>query len=86
MERDLGIETQAKKWNKFMPNVSTLLRLADYFGVSTDYLLGRESSMPDDELELLVNYRALTPTQKEELARFVQFIHSQSPIKKDSAM
>lgn len=32
---------------KFLPSVENLLKLADYFGVSTDYLLGKE----DDETE-----------------------------------
>ncbi len=27
-----------------MPSVEVLVRIADYFGVSTDYLLGREQS------------------------------------------
>lgn len=30
------------KQRRSMPNGATLCRLADYFGVSTDYLLGRE--------------------------------------------
>ena len=32
-------------WNEdSVPRLSTLLKIADYFGVSTDYLLGRESA------------------------------------------
>ena len=27
---------------EWLPNIQNLLKLADYFGVSTDYLLGRE--------------------------------------------
>ncbi|MDT2643192.1 helix-turn-helix transcriptional regulator [Enterococcus dongliensis] len=30
------------KWKKNTPNSDELARLADYFGVSVDYLLGRE--------------------------------------------
>ncbi|MGG1398965.1 helix-turn-helix transcriptional regulator [Bacillus salipaludis] len=36
------------------PSASHLIRLADYFNVSTDYLLGREKQIPV-ELENLVN-------------------------------
>lgn len=48
MERDIGLsENSAKKWkNNTMPNSATLQKIADYFNVSADYLLGRE---PDDE-------------------------------------
>ena len=30
------------KVGKILPSIPTLIKLADYFGVSTDYLLGRE--------------------------------------------
>ncbi len=42
------------------PNTKALKLIADYFGVTTDYLLGRSGSdpeLPEDEKELLANYR-----------------------------
>ena len=42
------------------PNSERLIAIADYFGVSTDYLLGRSGAdpeLPDDERELLKCYR-----------------------------
>lgn len=45
MAADIGIphtNLSAYKLGYAMPSVRRLLLLADYFGVSTDYLLGRE--------------------------------------------
>jgi len=49
-QEELGRRVGASKqsvsnWENgnIMPSIDLLLRLADFFGVSTDYLLGRES-------------------------------------------
>ena len=49
---DIGLNrSSVAKWkNGSIPNGSTLNRLADYFGVSVDYLLGNERTHPKDEL------------------------------------
>ena len=37
-----------KKWtDETLPSGATLVAIADYFGVSVDYLLGREEDAPD---------------------------------------
>ena len=47
LERDLGMaENSAKKWKDHAPGSEALKKLASYFDVSTDYLLG---IAPDDE-------------------------------------
>lgn len=56
------------------PTANTLTKLADYFKVTTDYLLGREeedgriivqeNELPSDENTLLTSYRALPPELK----------------------
>lgn len=49
------------------PDFSILLRLADYFHVSTDYLLGyssQQKATPSDH-ELLQLFHSLLPEQKE---------------------
>ena len=38
----------------------TLRRIADYFGVSIDYLLGHETPAVDDERQLLTCYRSFS--------------------------
>lgn len=47
LENALGISNGAvSKWNKSTPNVKTLKKLEEYFGVTTDYLLtGKEKEM-----------------------------------------
>ena len=45
----------------------TLRRIADYFGVSIDYLLGHKSPVTDDERQLLALFRSFTPSQRRRL-------------------
>lgn len=39
------------KWKNQSPKVETLQKVADYFNVSVDYLLGREEKPTDSDLE-----------------------------------
>ena len=56
-------------WKKGTPpNSERLEAIADYFGVSTDYLLGRSSADPallEDEQRLLNNYRKASAERKQ---------------------
>lgn len=65
--------------NERQPDYNTLIRIADYFKVSTDFLLGRdfydEVKRNDTELDQWLNDIKLAPSQKrEELKRFWKFI------------
>ncbi|AHZ54581.1 MULTISPECIES: helix-turn-helix domain-containing protein [Bacillus cereus group] len=65
--------------NERQPDYNTLIRIADYFNVSTDFLLGRDSNVKADrnnkELDQWLNDIKLAPSQKrEELKRFWNFI------------
>lgn len=51
------------------PDFATLLRLADYFHVSLDTLLGHELPPSSAEGELLRLYRSFAPAQQELLLR-----------------
>ena len=86
VERDLGIEQQAKKWRKFTPNASTLCKLADYFGVSVDFLLDREDSLSEDENAMIVNFRRLSETQKDAVQALMLGFLSQNPVKKETGI
>ena len=51
------------------PNLETLIKLADYYGVTLDYLVGREFKnevgyLTDNEKKLLQNYRSLNEENK----------------------
>lgn len=67
-------------WKKKIPNGASLAKVADYFGVSTDYLLGREvprESNTEDDLTAFfrINTEGMTEEEidnlKEELEDFM---------------
>ncbi|MDA2169280.1 helix-turn-helix transcriptional regulator [Bacillus cereus] len=65
--------------NERQPDYNTLIRIADYFKVSTDFLLGRnfdaEEKSNNSELDRWLNDIKLAPSKKrEELKRFWNFI------------
>lgn len=46
VESDLGMsKNYLYKWKKSVPTSDKLARVADYFGVSVDYLLGRDEDL-----------------------------------------
>lgn len=63
IENDLKItHGNIKKWQKSTPSIDSVERIADYFGVSIDTLLGRETDKPasDDEKKLLDLFRSMS--------------------------
>lgn len=51
------------------PNIETLIKLADYYGVSLDYLVGRKFKnelgyLTENEKQLLTNFRNLSEQNK----------------------
>ena len=83
---DIGLNRSAvAKWKAGgKPNGSTAARLAEYFGVTTDYLLGQtEQSTPvrsrqvsdeDIKFALFGGDGEITDAMYEEVKRFAQFI------------
>ncbi len=79
-----GIISKWKKGN--IPNGETLLKIANYFNCSIDYLLERvddpalspptESSLRSDERLLLDKYRQLTDTQRGELMGYLNCLYN----------
>ncbi len=90
---DLGIRHQKlSNWKTgySAPNFYDLVMIANYFDVSTDYLLGitedegsprlnapAPSAMPLDESELLKNYRALSYVGKARVAAYADLMREQ---------
>lgn len=70
---------------KRQPDYETLKKIADFFNVSTDYLLGRADNPPqsvDQQLEgvdfaLYGEIKDLTEAEKQDILNFVKFTKSQ---------
>lgn len=56
LERSTGISNgQIRRWDKSSPKAENLSKVADYFNVSTDYLLGREDSNENPSIDDIVD-------------------------------
>lgn len=67
----LGVKKQSiSNWenDNIMPSIDMLIRIADFFHVSTDYLLGRDEQ--DASAPLMLDVTGLTPGQIEHI-RFI---------------
>ena len=64
-----------------LPDYSALMKLADFFDCSVDYLMSRQddvgnitvvSSLSSDEEKLFTTYKQLTPAQKQAVNKLVE--------------
>ena len=73
------------------PTANTLLKYADFFQCTTDYLLGREDDfgnvvvqtekpapLPQDEQELLNIYQALSPAHRAQILEYARYFAEKS--------
>ena len=64
------------------PKADTLQKVADYFGVTTDYLLGRDEPeiIEDDKLKVIASHidDDVTEDDMEEILNFIEFIKSKN--------
>lgn len=76
---EIGLNRAAvAKWkNGSIPSGSTASKLAEYFGVTTDYLLGKEeqkksvlseADLTEGELRILSAFREMSPERQKALA------------------
>lgn len=64
----LGVKKQSiSNWenDNIMPSIDMLIRIADFFHVSTDYLLGRD--VQDPSAPQMIDMTGLTPRQIEHI-------------------
>jgi len=69
----LGVKKQSvSNWenDNIMPSIEMLIRIADFFHVATDYLLGRDIPEQEAEAPQMLDVTGLTPRQIEH----IQFI------------
>lgn len=77
---ELGISQQ--RFNFYVngsrePDISTLILLADYFGVTVDYLIGheKEPTVKDDGLtEVERVFISMPPEQRQDVLRYMEFL------------
>lgn len=75
LEAELGFGNGTiVKWNKSIPNADKLAKVADYFGVSIDYLLGRDIKEPRDiDIHRIERARSkMEPKDKEKMMRILE--------------
>ena len=74
--KEIGVSaTTISKWKAgAIPNGELLSKVADYFGCSTDYLLGRTNNPDFKSAEML---RDLSAEQWQDLLKYVQFLRWQ---------
>lgn len=78
LERTLGFGNGSiSKWNKQSPSTEKLKKVADYFDVSTDYLLDREPSKNisvEDALNAIMSYdgKPITDNDREILRGIIE--------------
>ena len=86
-------QTNIGRWEKELnePAASFLIRLADFFQCSTDYLLGREDDfgnitihtekpapLPPDTQELVNIYQALSPAHRSQILEYARYFAEKS--------
>lgn len=82
----IGINT-IKRWEteNRMPNAATLLAIADYFGVSVEYLKGESDergtaqsgpALSEEQLALLMEIKSLPEDQQKEAWAYIQYLKS----------
>ena len=80
LERATGISNgQIRRWDFSSPKAENLEKVADYFGVTTDYLLGREKKkleknvdLSDDTVIMTYQGKPLSPEDRELILRLMR--------------
>lgn len=87
IELEVAQETiSAYEKGKHSPSLKSLIKLADLFDVSIDYLIGRSDvrkmesrdSLPDEEMLLLTRFRSLNSLDKARLLAYSQGLADKS--------
>lgn len=80
LAKRLGVKKQSiSNWenDNIMPSIEMLVKIADFFHVSTDYLLGRGRQLMDGVQTIDVT--GLTPQQKEHICAIVEDFRQYGP-------
>lgn len=85
LEEALGFgNSTISKWDKSSPSLDKVIKVADFFDVSVDFLAGRETKKlaADDDNELLrlsvELVKRIPPEKLSEVENFIQYLISQA--------
>lgn len=79
LERQTGISNgQIRKWDSVTPGIDKLEKVADYFNVSMDFLLGRDSPELDNRSQLIAAHidNDVTDEEMEDIIKYINYIKS----------
>lgn len=80
---DIGSNT-IHRWDDVSPSIDKVVRVANFFSVSVDYLLSRdaEEALSPEETELILLYRQLNDDGKAMAREYIEYISSKDKYKK----
>jgi transcriptional regulator with XRE-family HTH domain len=85
LEKEFGFGKGAMyNWDKNSPSIDKIEKVADYFKVSTDYLLGKTDIKNWDEVFPSVWKKELTPAEQEKLKRYKHHLSSNLELSEDA--
>lgn len=67
--------------NKRQPDLDTVLKIANYFKVSTDYLLGQKNSplvdfdLSNEDIEFINSYKKLQPANQKRIEDYIKILN-----------
>lgn len=72
------------KWetDRATPNPEMLLKIAHFFDVSVDFLVGNKNGLDDFQFAMYGETQDLTDDQKQDILKFIRFVKSQEQEKK----
>ena len=75
LERNVGISNgQIRRWDNSSPKTENVQKVADYFNVSVDYLLGRTDDLEIQTIAAHHDGDEWTGEELEEIERFKEFV------------
>lgn len=78
LEREVGVGSSSiQKWKKTSPSAENLIKVADYFGVTVDYLLGRNCTVSTKGRDLAKKFDALPSTKQALIEQYIGVLQTE---------